>query len=98
MSGDHDDPTPHDEARPDEPRPDEPRPDEPRTVFIPATGFMAPTPEPVAPIADQPYTAPPFTTQPFVPIGGAEPRRIQVGDVLNHIFEVRRFIARGGMG
>jgi serine/threonine-protein kinase len=23
---------------------------------------------------------------------------IQVGDVLNHIFAVRRFIARGGMG
>lgn len=103
MTGDHDDPTPHDEARPDEPRPDEPRPDEPRTVFIPATGFMAPTPYPVTPIAEQPYTAPPFTappftTQPFVPIAGAEPRRIQVGDVLNHIFEVRRFIARGGMG
>ena len=32
----------------------------------------------------------------------ASPRRegagIQVGDILNHIFEVRRFIARGGMG
>ena len=24
--------------------------------------------------------------------------RIQVGDVLNHIFEVKRFLARGGMG
>ena len=24
--------------------------------------------------------------------------RIQIGDVLNHIFEVKRFIARGGMG
>jgi serine/threonine-protein kinase len=30
--------------------------------------------------------------------GGDEARRIQIGDVLNHIFEVRRFIARGGMG
>jgi eukaryotic-like serine/threonine-protein kinase len=28
----------------------------------------------------------------------AQPRQIQVGDVLNHIFEVKRFIARGGMG
>lgn len=27
-----------------------------------------------------------------------EHRRIRIGDVLNHIFEVRRFIARGGMG
>src|SRR5436190_637388 len=25
-------------------------------------------------------------------------RRIQIGDVLNHTYEVRRFIARGGMG
>ena len=29
---------------------------------------------------------------------GEEGRRIQIGDVLNHIFEVRRFIGRGGMG
>ncbi len=27
-----------------------------------------------------------------------QPRQIQVGDILNHIFEVKRFIARGGMG
>jgi serine/threonine-protein kinase len=32
-----------------------------------------------------------------MPASGA-PRQLQVGDVLNHIFEVRRFIARGGMG
>jgi serine/threonine-protein kinase len=47
---------------------------------------------PGGPPADEP-TAP---TQPF------EPRRdavgIKVGDVLNHIFEVKRFLARGGMG
>ncbi len=40
-----------------------------------------------------------ITSQPIVPM---KPRtdgdRIQVGDVLNHMFEVRRFIARGGMG
>lgn len=29
---------------------------------------------------------------------GQQPRRIQIGDVLNHLYEVRRFIARGGMG
>lgn len=32
----------------------------------------------------------------FAPRGGGQ--GIQVGDVLNHIFEVKRFIARGGMG
>jgi predicted Ser/Thr protein kinase len=32
----------------------------------------------------------------FAPVEGA--RAIQVGDVLNHIFEVKRFLARGGMG
>lgn len=32
----------------------------------------------------------------FVPREGA--RAIQVGDCLNHIFEVKRFLARGGMG
>jgi eukaryotic-like serine/threonine-protein kinase len=30
--------------------------------------------------------------------GNSDHRRIQIGDVLNHIFEVRRFIGRGGMG
>lgn len=34
--------------------------------------------------------------RPGVPPG--EARNVQVGDVLNHIFEVKRFIARGGMG
>jgi serine/threonine-protein kinase len=28
----------------------------------------------------------------------AQARRIQIGDILNHTYEVRRFIARGGMG
>lgn len=32
------------------------------------------------------------------PSAKAQPRQIQVGDILNHIFEVKRFIARGGMG
>ncbi len=35
------------------------------------------------------------TTGPFV---AREAQKIQVGDVLNHIFEVKRFLARGGMG
>lgn len=44
--------------------------------------------------------SPPATSLP--PTGAVSPRDnaqgIRVGDVLNHIFEVKRFIARGGMG
>ncbi|MCX7284962.1 MAG: serine/threonine-protein kinase [Novosphingobium sp.] len=32
------------------------------------------------------------------PLTGAEPRDVREGDVLNHLYQVRRFIARGGMG
>jgi serine/threonine-protein kinase len=61
--------------------------EDPRTVFIPisdgATGF------------------PPGGTNSPAPTTFA-PRQgqvtLQAGDVLNHMFEVRRFIARGGMG
>ncbi|MEO5598571.1 MAG: serine/threonine-protein kinase [Novosphingobium sp.] len=68
-----------------------------RTVYRPGTGLL-PQPPPA-------QTAPPAFARPtslstptsFTPHTG-EPRRIQIGDVLNHIFEVRRFIARGGMG
>ena len=49
----------------------------------------APTPQPAA---SQPGTA--FT--PLNPRDGGG--GIQIGDVLNHMFEVKRFIARGGMG
>ncbi|MET0180430.1 MAG: serine/threonine-protein kinase, partial [Novosphingobium sp.] len=35
---------------------------------------------------------------PLVVDASGQPRRIQIGDVLNHTYEVRRFIARGGMG
>ena len=67
--------------------------DDARTVFSPFTGLV--TPEPAQPV---PLPAPPaqFTAPTHTP--PAESRRIQIGDVLNHIFEVRRFIARGGMG
>jgi eukaryotic-like serine/threonine-protein kinase len=65
----------------------------PRTVFMPREQM---------PLPDAP--APPQQTS--LPVGGFQtsfaPRtdgqRIQIGDVLNHIFEVKRFIARGGMG
>ncbi|MBW8785901.1 MAG: serine/threonine protein kinase, partial [Novosphingobium sp.] len=78
---------------------DEARPpgSEDRTVFSPATGFSggpAPSPAPAAA-----WTAPPSAAAPGgAPAAPSEPRRIQVGDVLNHIFQVTRFIARGGMG
>ncbi|MEZ5749057.1 MAG: serine/threonine-protein kinase [Caenibius sp.] len=58
-----------------------------RTVF-------SPMPPPVSRPSVPPPPAASGATEP--PAG--EPRRIRVGDVLNHMFEVRRFIARGGMG
>ncbi|WP_174280247.1 serine/threonine-protein kinase [Sphingomonas bacterium] len=74
--------------------------DEPRTVFMPGRdGASAPASPPAAPPArpERSYQATTggFSTQ-FAPreVG----QGIQVGDVLNHIFEVKRFLARGGMG
>ena len=61
-------------------------PEDGRTVFMPSA-----TPEQTA--------APPRTEGPFQSFAPrTDGQRIQVGDVLNHIFEVKRFIARGGMG
>jgi eukaryotic-like serine/threonine-protein kinase len=61
----------------------------------------APAPVPSAPPA-APASAPPAPATPQTSFGVMAPRleagRIQEGDVLNHIFEVKRFIARGGMG
>ena len=71
----------------------------------PPAGPAAPTSEPAAPPSDA-ASAPPVapeapqqpagTTQAFAPSSDAV--GIKVGDVLNHIFEVKRFLARGGMG
>lgn len=76
--------------------------EEPRTAASPAADgpgeertVIAPAPE-----AEEERTvvAPPAAPT----LGNFAPRTdgqgIQVGDVLNHIFEVKRFIARGGMG
>ncbi len=46
------------------------------------------------PVSSPPKSSPPFTSPP--PPGGVQ--AIKVGDVLNHLYEVRRHIARGGMG
>ncbi len=105
MTGDDESITPPGEANPE---PGESQPaSEARTVFSPATGFSA-APLPVQGPAEQP-SSPQHPSYPptgggsqtsfqasAVPLGSARP--IQPGDVLNHIFEVRRFIARGGMG
>jgi len=77
---------------------------EERTVFIPGGGATVPGAEPATePAAEAPAEAPaepeapPAATQTtFAPRGDAA--AIKVGDVLNHIFEVKRFLARGGMG
>jgi serine/threonine protein kinase len=61
------------------------------TVFVPFEG-LTPAGEPATPTSLRPAA---------IPVGGIDPgqyRQIQIGDVLNHIFEVKRFIARGGMG
>ena len=81
-----------------------PEPGEERTVFVPGGGpsldkpAKAPDaeapPAPETPAEAAPAPAP--AAQTFVPHRDAV--GIKVGDVLNHIFEVKRFLARGGMG
>ncbi len=89
-------------------------PESDRTIIRPAgSPPPGAAPSPFAPpAADRTIMAPGASTAASgaVPpaatvIGGVVPMaprtdgdRIQVGDVLNHIFEVKRFLARGGMG
>ena len=75
---------------------------EERTRFI-APEDMAQAgapPPPPPPLADAPATpsSPRVTQNPFAVPAPATARKIEIGDVLNHTYEVRRFIARGGMG
>ncbi|WP_426166033.1 protein kinase domain-containing protein [Sandarakinorhabdus sp. DWP1-3-1] len=93
----------------DQPPDDTPESD--RTIIRPAG---APTPAAAPPpaadrtiMAPGASSAPPSSAPPpsATVLGGVVPMaprtdgdRIQVGDVLNHIFEVKRFLARGGMG
>ncbi|WP_310534158.1 serine/threonine-protein kinase [Novosphingobium sp.] len=84
-------------------------PEDPKTIFAPFTSpgtsvpghgesqppvSAAPPPPSFSP--PPPPPAPPPAPSPT----GEKPRdgQLRVGDVLNHIYEVRRFIARGGMG
>ena len=77
--------------------PPEPAEEEPRTIIAPGTGTgPEPAPAPAAPPAEP--AAPSATAAAAAIVPREAKRNIQVGDVLNHIFEVRRFIGRGGMG
>jgi eukaryotic-like serine/threonine-protein kinase len=82
-----------------------------RTVFVPSGTSLPPVPpaepatpelETAEPVSPPLLSTPPQTSRPSAitesSIATGMVREIQIGDVLNHIFEVKRFIARGGMG
>ena len=85
--------------------------DDERTRFIAPEDMPAetppapPAPEPAA-AAPEPAPSPPEPPAASLTAMSAaqampspqQARRIQIGDILNHTYEVRRFIARGGMG
>jgi serine/threonine protein kinase len=85
---------------------DEPPPPATEPAAEPPSEAAAPPPEPVAeaPPPPAPEPPPPPAPAPQTSAGGATiaPRTdavgIKVGDVLNHIFRVDGFLARGGMG
>ncbi|MGQ0589531.1 MAG: protein kinase domain-containing protein, partial [Sphingosinicella sp.] len=85
-------------AEPEVPiEPEAPAAEAPAEPEAPAAEAEAPAPEtPAEPAAETSAGATSVGTQTaFV---AREAQKIQVGDVLNHIFEVKRFLARGGMG
>lgn len=65
-----------------------PRKDDDRTVFVAGAGGAG----------DGTVFDPGVPGGTPAPLDPAKAKGIKVGDILNHIFEVRRFIARGGMG
>ncbi len=71
---------------------DGPLADPERTIYSPGTGLPPQQPDP--PAKPDPSVSAPVS--PPMPAGGAQ--RIKVGDILNHLYQVRRSIARGGMG
>ena len=78
----------------DAPEAADPEPeDDDRTRFEASPSVPPPPPPPQEPTG----FAAGRTSMPMAPRTNAD-GGIQVGDVLNHIFEVKRFIARGGMG
>ena len=76
---------------------------EERTVFMPGGGAAPPGPPPAEPPTEpaEAPAEPPAPAEAAAQAGSAPARDgdgIKVGDVLNHIFRVDRFLARGGMG
>ena len=73
----------------------------PSAIPPPAQEAAAAAPAPVAPPPEPPSPPPASATAMSAAQAMPSPqqaRRIQIGDILNHTYEVRRFIARGGMG
>ncbi len=62
-----------------------------RTVFVPAEGAEPPTPPAAAPPNADEATV-------FAPAPKAAPTGVGPGAILNNIYQVKRFLARGGMG
>lgn len=95
-------------AKPDAATPAEPGEEE-GTVFAAGPTPAPPTPPPPPPVADDadegtvfaaPAAAPPrpVSAPPPQAARAGSAASIEVGTVLNHMFEVKRFLARGGMG
>jgi hypothetical protein len=83
-------------AEPGEPPAEPPAAEAEAADAAPAEAPPVDMPPPADGPASPATTDPALTTQSFVP--RADAVGIKVGDVLNHIFEVKRFLARGGMG
>ncbi len=99
-------PEPEPVAEPPEPVAEAPPPREPEPVPEPPAppepvAEAPPPPEP-EPVAEAPPAEPPTEPAPSTPSAAFVPHKdavgIKVGDVLNHIFKVDRFLGRGGMG
>lgn len=85
-----------------------PPPSHDATIIAPGAGSPAPTPFPAQPVAHDATViapnagfaapAPPPSPTPSSSASTRTRSGIDVGDVLNGIYEVTRFIARGGMG
>lgn len=71
--------------------------EEPRTIIAPA-GPADPEPPPAAEAAPPEPAAPSASGIAAAIVPREAKRGIEIGDVLNHIFEVKAFIGRGGMG
>ncbi|WP_156840605.1 protein kinase domain-containing protein [Novosphingobium aquimarinum] len=88
--------TPASDAAPDEAGPDVSIPDiNSGETDMSGAPSIPPPPEDSRAAMDDASLQP--TVQPIAPSQGLG-RQIAIGDVLNHIYEVTRFIARGGMG